>query len=251
MKRNMLLILILVPISLTAHSQSTQAKPSGGPMPQPPTSRQFLQEHGIDLKPESLQAALVNPDPVIRGAAAMELATEKITSSAPNIKEALIKETDPVAKLRMAGSLTSLLPDDGKSFMSELCQDLSNGSRPAIAAAKALMILDHQGTSASRCVPTLINVLKDSSDPPHQADALSALTIYRPILQDSSLSEIQSFSLGLVKSKNFTFQIAAAKFLAAEGSEQSLDAIRQAIAVEPNIDHRALMTHALQAANGR
>lgn len=247
MKRNMLLVLILMPISLAAQSQPTQAKPSGGPMPQPPTSRQFLLDHGIDLKPESLQAALENPDPVIRGAAAMELATEKITSSAPKIKEALIKETDPVAKLRLASSLTSVSPDDGKSFMIELCQDLSNGKRPALAAARALMLLDRQGTSALSCVPTLMTVLRDSSDPPHQADALSALTIYRPILQDSSLSEIQSLSLSFMKSKNFTMQIAAAKFLAAEGSGQSIDAVRQAIAAEPNSDHRALMTHALQS----
>lgn len=248
MTRNMLSILILIPISLTAQSQQTQTKPSGGPLPQPPTSRQFLLEHGIDLKPEALQAALDNPDPVIRGAAAMELATEKITSSAPKIKESLIKETDPIAKLRMAGALSVVSPDDGKSFMSELCQDLSNGKHPAIAAAKALMLLDRQGTSASSCVPTLIAILKDSSDPPRQADALSTLTTYRSNLQDSSLSEVQSLSLSFVKSKNFTLQIAAAKFLAAEGSGQSLDAVRQAIATEPNSEHRALITHALQTA---
>lgn len=247
MKYNVLLILILLPISLAAQSQPTQAAPASGPMPQPPTPRQFLLDHGINLKPDSLEAALDNPDPMIRGVAAMELATEKITSSAPKMKESLIKETDPIAKLRMASSLSIISPDDGKSFMIELCQDLSNGKPPALAAARALMRIDRQGTSALSCVPTLMTILKDSSDQPHQADALSALTAYRPILQDSSLSEIQSLSLSLVKSKNRTMQIAALKFLAAEGSGQSLDAVRQAIAAEPDSNHRAFLTHVLQS----
>jgi hypothetical protein len=203
----------------------------------PKTSRQALQEMGIGIDPPSLKAALDNSDPFVRGLAAMQLATSKITTAAPDIERALGRETNPYTQLKMAGSLFQLSPSQGLPYMISLCQGPRVGKDIMLNAALGLVILDRQGPPASACVPQLMTFLNQDSDAFHQANALSILTSYRSQLPLATWNEIRALSIRFLSSSNFGLKAAAVRALKADGSTEAQAALQKAAATDPNPDH--------------
>ena len=85
-------------------------------------SKQFLLEHNIGLDPASLRAALKDADPMVRGAAATQLAQNKITEAIPDVEAALAAETDRMNKIRLMGSLALLQPKDESNIALQSCR---------------------------------------------------------------------------------------------------------------------------------
>jgi len=132
------LLALALAFTSNAISQSASSQSKLNIEPQPPTTKQFLREHGVETTPESLTAALNNPDGEVRGIAAAELANKNIAASIPNLKESLAKENDAFARHLMRSALFRLSPADGESFMKQLPQESTASDRVAAILDKIL-----------------------------------------------------------------------------------------------------------------
>jgi hypothetical protein len=179
----------------------------------------------------------------------MELAGNKDKEAVPFIVEGVKKETDPAARLRMAASLYQLSPNDGQAFMVGLCQEKVGKRSIAINAAQTLTLLDKSGKAATDCLPNLMSILNDSTDPASQAGALSVLGAIARTLPDSTRDSVRAVAIRYSTSKDFELMVAAIRALASDKNSQSLDALRHAAQVETIPGRRDYILNQLQLAS--
>ena len=96
-------------------------------------------------------------------------------------------------------------------------------------------------------VPTLMTFLKDSRDPSNQAAALSTLTSFHSKLPYATANEVRTISLSLLASPDFGLKASAVQVLAADGSKQSLEALKYAAQTETNPGRRDFINRSVQA----
>jgi HEAT repeats len=83
----------------------------------------LLRELHIELTEPSLLRALKNPNPEIRYLAAMKLAEDKAFDAIPAVKQALIVEKTPRARVNIAVALGLLGDAGGHDELKKLCSD--------------------------------------------------------------------------------------------------------------------------------
>lgn len=83
----------------------------------------LLREHHIELTKPALLAALKNPDSEVRFLAAMKLAEDKAIDAIPAVKQALIVEKTPRARVNIAVALGLLGDAVGHDELKKLCGD--------------------------------------------------------------------------------------------------------------------------------
>jgi HEAT repeat protein len=100
-------------------------RPSAQETPEVRLSRfgDLLREHNIDLTEPALVRALKNPDSELRFLAAMKLAEDKAVDTIPAVKEALVVEKTPRARVNIAVALGLLGDPGGHDELKRVCGD--------------------------------------------------------------------------------------------------------------------------------
>jgi hypothetical protein len=203
------------------------------------TVAEALKDHGIDLAPASLIAALKNSDPYVRSLAANMLAQDRILEAIPQIESALAAETDPQASIGISGALSALNDPKGAKSLQATCMDSKLPIRFIIESASHLQLL-HLPSGA--CADTILNALKVESNASYRDYALYPLAaMYREVPPDQARRILAAIE-GLIKdpAQQMHVHLMASHALAQIGASSSIEALNAAILREhdPNVKAR-------------
>ena len=209
---------------------------------QPKTSQQYLAEHNIGLDSASLKAALKNTDPMIRGAAAMQLAKDKATDAIPDVEAALAAETDRMNRVRLMSSLALLQPKDDNNIALQSCGNASLGREQVINAARVAIQVDLE-RAIKECVPNLLAFLKDTNDVRGQIGALETLSSvpYASKLPSATKNEVRATAIEFLRSSDHTKKFVGLQALILDPSKEGRDALAAAAETEQDAGIRRIL----------
>ena len=212
---------------------------------QPPTSEQFLSQHGVGSSLSSLREALNNPDPDVRGVAAGVLVERRDMASIPLLKAALSAESVPRAKVAISNALAELDRQQKASALVALCNNPK--ARATTRLAAALRVLD---LGRNDCLTSVVNLLSSSPDATSREMGLSYLSQIT-----SSPDDLQP-TVQLILVKGLADSTAANREHASEalsvlGNGSSAQALELAIHNEKDLAVRGQMEHDLARLRAR
>jgi HEAT repeat protein len=213
------------------------------------TIKQELSNYGIVPNHEGLTIALKDSRRVVRKLAAAELAEQHDVSSAPQIKEALLRESDLSNCLIMAASLLSLGDEVGTTYLEEKCHDSTLAVYVRQEAASRLLAAGN-----SKCLPDVVDSLnqsmRDNNSPSEVLVGLKYILNIETIPPgfESSINLALSRALG---SDNMAVRIVASQCIAKHGDQASAGALNSAVANEKDPSVRKAMREALATGRSR
>lgn len=212
----------------------------------PQTPADVLRSKGIaDQSEPSLVAALTNSDPEIRNLAANTLAQYHLAEAAPAIESALSREQDPSAQIGLSEALWSLHDDKGEAHLHIMCTDSSLKFMTLVSIIDALK-LTHLPTAV--CTETFFAAFTRAKEPGEIAMGTTRLAaLYRDATRDQQLRIITTLRLLLAdKKQEPSVRLESSQALSEIGTPECAEAIRTAIAQEPNPDFRTFFEATLK-----
>jgi hypothetical protein len=203
----------------------------------PPTTDQFLAQHGVENTIPGLRAALKSPDARVRSVMAQLLAQEKDVASVPFIFAAFEKEQYPWHKIPLAYSLAMLHDGRGTAFLLKACTDglvdnpLAEGNGVRLEAANRLLALGKDkalNLRGDEClVPVIESLENESSDPWNRAASLDYLRDVPHSPPPTLMPKVQSYLL--VSLEDPATAVEASDGLARWGDRGAIPALRVAV----------------------
>jgi len=183
-----------------------------------------LREHGVSLTREGLVTALRSEDPEVRSLAAAQLAFyEGAKETIPDIRAALERESDSLAKVNIAYALAQLGDQDGFEALRAGCFDSKIVPRIRLFAAGYLLNLRR-----GYCVTAALDILQDSDSPADKMQALSLLPQFGDLSEKDAV-RMRALVFGALQDPTPAVRISAGQVIAAIGDETAEASVRAAI----------------------
>jgi HEAT repeat protein len=198
----------------------------------------LLRQHNIELTKPALLRALKNPNSDVRFLSAMKLAEDKVTDAIPAIRQAVVDEKVPRARVNIALALGLLGDQTGKIELKEMCADRDFVPEFRLYAVRYMFDLHSQDDSDCLAAAEEIVQSKDVS----LGDRTSALGLL-PLFQDLTADESQrifNLVLACLDNPEPVVQMAASDALASLGNSAAIPHLEAAIAREQEQGTRAV-----------
>lgn len=193
---------------------------------QPATVKEKLQQHHIGLSKSALVEALRNPDPEVRGLAAVELAGEKAEDAIPEIVHAANEETQPMTRINMAASLTWLGEQTGYEILKDTCHNSGIPGHLRMTAASYLLDVND-----GSCLDAALSVLESDSEGGSRMQALSLLPKFKKVSEADS-RKIYTLSIKALTDPVPAVRITASNTLVDLGNRSAIPELQNAIVAE-------------------
>ena len=215
------------------------------------TLAQGLAAGGItDLSEQSLTAALTNGDPAIRNLAANKLAEDHHEDAIPAIESALAREPNLNTQIGLSEALWSLHDGKGIEHLHAMCMDPSLNFMTMVSVVDALS-LTH--SPAGMCAETFSTAMARTKETGEIAMGTTRLAvIYRDASPERRSRIITTLRLLLADAKQEpSVRMESSQALSDIGTPECAEAIRAAIAQEPNPDFRTFFEATLKGLEKR
>jgi HEAT repeat protein len=204
------------------------------------TLSEALKDHGIDIAPASLIAALKNSDPYVRTLAAHKLAEDRVLEAIPLIESALAVETNPRARIGFAGALAEFKVPKGVEELQAICSD---PKLPIAVNIESATYLQMAHLPIAVCADTILDSLSIEADASYRDSALYPLAaMYREVSPDKA-SRILSAIEALLKdpAQQPHVRLMASHALTQIGASSSIEALKDAILREEDPNMKSIL----------
>jgi hypothetical protein len=195
--------------------------------PQPRNSRpvtvaERLKQRGVSLTRQGLVLALRSSDPETRFLAAEQLAYEGAKETVPDIRDALRRESSPLAEINISYALAQLEDRDGFKALEEGCSNDKLAPNLRLVAARYLLDLHR-----NYCISSVLTILQNTN-PVDRMQALSLLPKFEQ-LSDSDVARMLSLVLVALQDPIPAVRISAGDVIAVIGGKSVDEDLRAAM----------------------
>lgn len=238
------LSLLFVVISSASAQQTPEIQVDHGKLF---TFGQLLQLHHVELTEPSLLRALKHPDATVRGLAAMKLAEDKAADAIPAVKQALVVEKTPRARVDIAVALGLLGDSGGRNELRKACADESFPSEFRLYAVRYMFDLgvekDKDCLRAAEEIAQIVDA--DYHTTGYRVSALELLPRFRNMTADESKTIFQ-LMVDRLDDLELTVRMEAGQSLATLGNTAAIPYLESAIAGEQEGSVRSALELDLQ-----
>lgn len=207
-----------------------------------PTVADLLRKHNIELTESALVQALKNPNPELRALAAMELAEDKAVEAVPAVKQALVLENAPRARVNIALALGLLGDPGGHDELKKICGDRNFPTEFRLYAVRYMF--DLGGTKDEDCLHATEEIVQIvDSENRALGDRISSLSLLPQFLDLGTEESQRRFQLVLERlhDPEPTVQIEASAALAKLGNPAAIPYLSATIAREQDENIRSAL----------
>jgi HEAT repeat protein len=196
-----------------------------------------LRSHHISTREPDLIQALRHPDPTVRSAAAGKLAEDNDRDAVPQISQAISSERVPQVRVNMAASLSQLGSNEGGETLEQICGESKINPDVRLDAARHLGELSTREQSKSRCLGSVLMLLRETRDTGVVKQALSVMPLF--LSQAIEKDEVLGAVVVKLRDSDASTRMAAAEALAEMGDKSVLDDLKTAVRNEPDPNIRS------------